>query len=342
MNGRIFFVSPETSWPAGGVNVMFQFAEILTAHGWRASVHFETPDFVYPFFDTDVATTYSPYRRPRARGLRGRMRHLQAARARHTRKGANTLCHPAQDDIVVIPEYCFAEQAGRFGAGRTVMLAQDVFGSARGALAPLAGQDIGDVLCTSAAAQEMLQAVTGRLVPKVPLFLDRPGVGFQAKKKKQIAYMPRKRRGDAALLVRLLKTHPVLQGYEFVAIDGLSDRALQQVMAEALIFLSFSWQEGFGLPPAEAMAMGSLVIGYAGVGGREYFSPDYAFPIPDDDIAAFYRTVVEVAGEYERDPARLDGMRGLASRTMLATYSRRQTEEALLKAFQDIGNGQFR
>jgi hypothetical protein len=59
MPRHIYFVAPEKQSPTGGLNVMYQFAEILRDNGHSASVHYQSSDFVYRFFDSDVETTYS-------------------------------------------------------------------------------------------------------------------------------------------------------------------------------------------------------------------------------------------------------------------------------------------
>ena len=57
-----------------------------------------------------------------------------------------------------------------------------------------------------------------------------------------------------------------------------SEAAVADILRESQVFLSFGHPEGFGLPPAEALACGCLVIGYHGGGGREYFGPAGAYP----------------------------------------------------------------
>ena len=46
-------------------------------------------------------------------------------------------------------------------------------------------------------------------------------------------------------------------------------------MGEYRYFLTLSPAEGFGLMPLEAMAMGCVVMGFDGYGGRDYMSPDH-------------------------------------------------------------------
>jgi glycosyltransferase involved in cell wall biosynthesis len=70
--------------------------------------------------------------------------------------------------------------------------------------------------------------------------------------------------------------------------------------------LSFSEQEGFGLPPAEAMACGCYVVGFTGLAGREFFDPATCAPVAEGDVLAFARQVEQAMRSYEEDP---DGIR---------------------------------
>jgi glycosyltransferase involved in cell wall biosynthesis len=84
------------------------------------------------------------------------------------------------------------------------------------------------------------------------------------------------------------------------------------------------------------MAMGCITIGYTGVGGAEFFTPEVGVPVPDDDIVGFYRAVVDTVREYDADPSRLDAMRRRASDHILSTYTRQKSAKALLKAVAEI------
>ena len=117
--------------------------------------------------------------------------------------------------------------------------------------------------------------------------------------------------------------------------DGASPEKLDSILRESLIFLSFSYREGFGLPPAEAMASGCIVVGYTGVGGEEFFQSEFGLQIPDSDIVRFVSTVEAAAKEYSRDPARLNHMRKSASQHIHARYSSDSMREALLALWRD-------
>jgi hypothetical protein len=54
---------------------------------------------------------------------------------------------------------------------------------------------------------------------------------------------------------------------------SIPQRELLSRIGEARYFLTLSAGEGFGLVPLEAMAMGSIVVGYDGFGGMHYMRP---------------------------------------------------------------------
>ena len=63
----------------------------------------------------------------------------------------------------------------------------------------------------------------------------------------------------------LLALRDCLAGWDVVEIDGKSEYETAELLRSCAIFLSFSEQEGFGMPPAEAMACGCHVIGFTGL-----------------------------------------------------------------------------
>lgn len=344
MPRHIYFVAPEKSSPTGGINVMFQFAEILRDHGQSVSIHFASSDFVYPYFDSDVETTYSPYKQPLPPIYRAPGSHLTRLRnewRKSRRRGANRRSAPGRDDLVFLPDFAAAKQLGRFPVSPIVVLAQDVSGSIRGSLLPrvLASEGWSQVkgyLTTSRAAGAAVAAFSPGPQWNVPLALGADEFGFVEEKRRQICFLHRKRAEEVSTLHAFLRRSSEIINYDFIPIRNLPTSEVRRIMAESLFFLSFSRDEGFGLPPAEAMAMGCITIGYTGVGGNEYFTPDIAFPVPEDDTVAFYRKVIEVVQAYDANPAPLDAMRRKASERILGTYTKENTTRALLKAIEEI------
>ena len=191
-------------------------------------------------------------------------------------------------------------------------------------------------ITTSEASKSAVETFSNLNSFHVPLAVGRPGLDAGAQKRRQIAYMPRKRADQVDIVVNCLRNMPELDGWNFVEIDKVSPERLDEIFRESLMFLSFSHQEGFGLPPAEAMAAGCIVVGYTGVGGEEYFKHEFGFPIPDGDMVKFISTVTSISKEYSRDPQRLDDMRMHASEYVHSLYSLESMHAALLPAWNEI------
>ena len=112
--------------------------------------------------------------------------------------------------------------------------------------------------------------------------------------------MPRKRANDARQVLRLLAAHGSLEGWEVVPIEDRTEAETAGLLRSCAIFLSFSAQEGFGLPPAEAMACGCYVVGFPGLGGREYFDPTFSCPIEEGDVLAFAKATAAILSDDRR------------------------------------------
>jgi len=148
------------------------------------------------------------------------------------------------------------------------------------------------------------------------LFYFEPGT-----KKRQIAYMPRKRERDAVQVVSLLKYRGKLDGWEVVRIDEKSEAQTAAILRESAIFLSLSAQEGWGLPPMEAIACGCVTIGYDGGGGREFLKEPYATPVESQDVIGFAREVEKAIGEIESNAEAVWGRTREGSRLIQEEYS---------------------
>jgi glycosyltransferase involved in cell wall biosynthesis len=223
-----------------------------------------------------------------------------------------------------------------------VVLAQDVLGAIRGALVPFNGDvsgkdEIRGYLTTSEAADAAVATFSESPRWFVPQMFEPGAFRYVEDKKKQVVYMNRKRPDEVAMLRAYMRKELAARGFDLLEVHNIPTKAeVLNILAESLVFVSLSRQEGFGMPPAEAMAMGCIAVGYTGVGGNEFFTPDVGVPVPDDDIVGLYRKVLEVVGEYNEDPSRLDDMRRRASDRMLATYVRENTARALLKAVEEL------
>ncbi len=67
---------------------------------------------------------------------------------------------------------------------------------------------------------------------------------------------------------------------------------------KAEIFLSFSYPEGFALPPLEAMACGCVVIGYTGGGGKSHMiNGETAIVLEDGDYKGVEKGLIKILGD---------------------------------------------
>jgi glycosyltransferase involved in cell wall biosynthesis len=134
----------------------------------------------------------------------------------------------------------------------------------------------------------------------IRIFRTRLGISsdrfnFSINKKKQIAYMPRKLKNDVEQVINIINLRGNLNDWNFIAIDGEKEELVAKILKESALFLSFNHKEGFGLPPAEAMACGCVVIGYQGEGGKEYFNENFCFPVEDGNIINFVKKIEFIA-----------------------------------------------
>ena len=89
----------------------------------------------------------------------------------------------------------------------------------------------------------------------------------------RVAFMPRK---NAALARQMQDVTLAVLGprpgfaIKWLPLHNMTPEQVAVGLASSHIFLASSFPEGFGLPPAEAMAAGCLPVGFTGFGGWEY------------------------------------------------------------------------
>jgi glycosyltransferase involved in cell wall biosynthesis len=147
--------------------------------------------------------------------------------------------------------------------------------------------------------------------------------------------MPRKRRQQARQIIGSLHARGALRDWELQEISGMSHDQVAEALGSAQLFLSFSQREGFGLPPAEALARGCHVIGYAGWGGNEFFDGPNSTRILEDDLDGF----VSAVADWTTGPGWDEQLARSASQAILQTYSAERERDSVLAFFAPLNQG---
>ncbi len=151
--------------------------------------------------------------------------------------------------------------------------------------------------------------------------------------------MPRKHAEDALQVLGILKLRDALGDFDVVAIENKNEAGVADIMKESMFFLSFGYPEGCPLPPAEAMACGCVVIGYDGFGGREYFDPEFSYPVEVGDMTGFAETVENLIKLSNTDPTVIRSKAEKASEFVRHNYSPAREEEDILGIWNNLLQG---
>ena len=116
-------------------------------------------------------------------------------------------------------------------------------------------------------------------------------------------------------------------------IDNMSEDKVAQALKHAAIFISMSEREGFGMPPAEAMACGCAVVGYTGFAGNEFMKPGISFPVPEGDYIELAKTLLEVVAMPAEERLEIGSK---ASEFIRRVYSTQAEVNTISKAWKQI------
>jgi len=187
--------------------------------------------------------------------------------------------------------------------------------------------------CSSTVARFLREVFGFADVPVVPCMVDttvfRPGL-----KTPSIAYMPRRLPETAELIRKVfLRRHPSLSSVPWRPINGRTEEETAEILSTSAVFLSLSHQEGFGLPPLEAMASGCVVVGFHGGGGREYATASNGLWTDPDDIVATADALALAVKGFEAGNSLTLGLIE-NGRVTATSYSQERMERALLQYFR--------
>jgi len=315
----VYYLCPDVDVPTGGIRTIYRHVDALNSLGIRAAVVHGRSGFSCSWFEHDTNVTD----------------------ARSARLG--------QADVLVLPEFYSSAIAELPDEPHLVMFNQNTYQTFAGRRpiterAPRWDTErITAVMVVSRDNEDYMRYAFPRLrVERVRNVVDsqvfHPG---PAPHGRRIAVMPRRRAADCRQVLDLLSVRGCLGTWDVVSIDGRSERVTADLLRSSSVFLSFSELEGFGMPPAEAMACGCYVVGFTGLAGREYFDPAICTPVEEGNVLAFAKAVEQTLAAFDADGR---GMRerALAGSATIRTEYSADAQRGDLRAFFGSLTNDFR
>jgi hypothetical protein len=303
----IYYLAPDENTPSGGVRVIYRHVDQLQALGFRAAVVHTRPNFRCTWFENSTTVV------------------------------AASEVSLSPQDLLVVPEYTAPVFDGLPKGIRVVVFNQGPhhtfdgvepgrrpYHEVPGLEAILTISEDGARLLSFAFPTVPVRQVRNVIDPAV----FHPG---EAGRPRVVSFVPSRRPDELAQLLHVLSLREEFAhgGWVLQPLSGLSESEMAGALRRTAIFISLSHRDGFGLPPAEAMACGAYVVGHDGGGGREFFDPAYSTSAHDNT------EIMEGLLQAMRcGPERLRSLGLLASSRILGHY----TEDGMrsdLKAFYE-------
>jgi len=243
------------------------------------------------------------------------------------------------DDCVVVSEVLneLPDIQG-IDSAKVIVYAQNPFNVVKGYGGPRSFQQFYDsrvmaVMCVSEHSRRVLSDILCRDIVRIRYSFDKPPFGFSPEKEKLIAYMPRRSKAAVEFVLGLLRGHGLMDDWRVETVKHSTETEVAAVMKRASIFMSGSQKEGFGMPPAEAMACGCFVVGWAGIAGREFFDPEFSRLIEEGDTLSYF---CEMKKALSMDLDEIREMGKKASEYIRTEYSTERETESILSAWKQI------
>jgi len=294
VKSAIYYLCPDMDIPSGGINRIYRLAQVSAAAGYSACVLHQKEGFRNQWAPYDPAFQY----------------------------WENGLTFSI-GDAVVIPESEPMAMQQLPKRVRKVGLALDwsyIFENL-----PMGHRWIDYGICQVLTASRVVQDfITWTM--QLPVYRISPPIDHERfyfdpiKKRNTITYMAH-RNDHGEWIEKIFRQLPrQLSKWNWIPIKGMTVEGYAEVMRGAKIFVSTGLREGVPGPILEAMASGTIVVGYSGVGGNEYLVSDgpeqNAYRVENEDYFALCRVLESVIQRIERDDPSIDAIRRNASKTV--------------------------
>ena len=308
----IYYLAPDVQRPSGGVRTIYRHVDALNDAGRSAAVVHARSGFRCSWFENETRVVDLPIT-------------LDAS------------------DLVVVPEESVGDLARIAPGARKVVFNQNAYRTFRGLADPARSPyvtcpDLVAAMVVSEDSEHYLrycfpELTIGRIRHALDPAIFHPVPG---RRTRQIAAVPAKRPAELRQLIDVLSARGVLRDWRFVRIEGMSESEVARTLQASPLFVSLNKAEGFGLPPAEAIACGCRVVGFHGMAAQEFFLEPYASAVEDGDVIGLARAVEAFVTAYSDDDAELQRPGAEGSAWILDRYSRDGQAEDLAHFFDGL------
>ncbi len=310
-----FFLGCDVETPNGGLSVMYRIVDVLNRNGLTARMVQEKRGYYYPYADHPETLTIP-----------------------------NSSLRPSPGDLILVPEW---NLGAILREGRTDWNVSGLFQMTSFNTDSLYNLEFSRNRLArnrryfgSIVVSKYLKRLVMELIPEKPLF--NAGVGIDVKrfkpgrKRKQIAFNAGKGEDELRYLLLLLRSSQYAGSWRCVPIYQEHPEVVRKILRESAIYVTASPVEGLGMLALEAMASEALVIGFDGIGGREFFRRGMCLRADTHDVLDLFNKVKSGMNMFERDPAQYHGMTSAARQMVVENYDVEKWEARVLKIFSKM------
>lgn len=371
---NIYFLCPEREKATGGIQKIYRQVDVLNKHGYSAYVFHRLPRFHCHWFENQTPIAYpklTPWQYLKLKLSQFSMtkRILRVLRLQSfffdyssiqnaiytldAEGKKKRLPKLSNDDLLVLPEF-FTFSLGEsspvwdypfviFNQGAYQSFKFSGLPSGPGKIEshqfmPYGMKNHLGVITVSKDNQEYLQ----KIFPDLPILritnsFDSHLFGkTEMSKKKKICFNTSKNQNDLLQILNILKLKDTFKDWTLVPIQNMSQREVAKELRESLLFMNFCYQEGFSLPPLEAMACGCVVVGYHGQAAKEFLHEPFAFPIESGNVMQYVETLEQIAKQYEANPKNILQIGESASNYVSKAYNSEIEERDICDAWKEL------
>ena len=152
---------------------------------------------------------------------------------------------------------------------------------------------------------------------------------------RHVVFLGRKHADHARKVALMASQDQQLNKVSFQELPRMQHHEVALALQEALIYLSCGHPEGFGLPLAEAIACGCMVVGYHGLAGRDFALPHMKV-VEFGDLLGLLLGIKSELERFDTNREQVIQERLEASRLILMHYSLEEEQASCLRTWSQL------